>query len=187
MQESIISALAALLGTVIGVCTTLVIHRIDRKINERKIINESIHYLLEVYLQINRVDAKKMNDEFWNYYWQSIRKYIHGDDKSFESAKEQLSPIINKNLVTNTQQAYKELEKHLKEKGIEYVEKKALYADSDLKISSDDLIKEGFIESLKVNDSECQGYVLIKKVRDHYEHNSFITCEKYTTKGYDQN
>ncbi len=110
MQESIISALAALLGTVIGVCTTLVIHRIDRKINERKIINESIHYLLEVYLQINRVDAKKMNDEFWNYYWQSIRKYIHGDDKSFESAKEQLSPIINKNLVTNTQQAYKELE-----------------------------------------------------------------------------
>ena len=84
-------------------------------------------------------------------------------------------------------QAYKELEKHLKEKGIEYVEKKALYADSDLKISSDDLIKEGFIESLKVNDSECQGYVLIKKIRDHYEHNSFIKCEKYTTKGYDQN
>ena len=110
MQESIISALAALLGTAIGVCTTLVIHRIDRKINERKIINESIHYLLEVYFQINRVDAKKMNDEFWNYYWQSIRKYIPGDDKSFESAKEQLSPIINKNLVTNTQQAYKELE-----------------------------------------------------------------------------
>ena len=82
---------------------------------------------------------------------------------------------------------YKELENTLKEKTLNYVEKNAMYNGSDLKITEDDLIKENIIESLKINDSECQGYVLVKKIREHYEYEPYIKCEKYTTKGYDKN
>lgn len=84
-------------------------------------------------------------------------------------------------------QSYKTLEADLKTAAIAYAEKKALYTGTDLKISSDELIKEEQIEPLKVNDGDCSGYVLIKKVREHYEHESYIKCDKYTTKGYDKN
>ncbi len=82
---------------------------------------------------------------------------------------------------------YKELEQKLKDIAIQYVEKKVGYSDSDMKVTGEELVEEGLIEELKVNDSSCEGYVMLKKVQEHYEQNSFIKCEKYKTKGYDKN
>ena len=87
-------------------------------------------------------------------------------------------------LYKHKSQAYKELEKKLKDATTKYVEKKAMYTGSNLTINSEDLIKEEFLEALKVNDSDCKGYVLVKKVREHYEFEPYIKCDKYTTKGY---
>ena len=110
MTDTIIAGLLAILGVVIGILSTHLIHYIDRKFEERKLVNESIHYLLEVYFQINRMNPQKLINAGFDYYFQQIRKYIHGDDKLFESAKEQLSPIIKKLLVLIAQQSYEELE-----------------------------------------------------------------------------
>ncbi len=110
MQEAIISASAALLGTAIGVCTTLVIHRIDRKTNERKIINESIHYLLEVIYLVNRMNTEKITNTYFDYYFKQLKKSVpEFDDKTIEIAKKKLSPIINTSIVPIVQQSYKEL------------------------------------------------------------------------------
>lgn len=110
MTDTIITGLLTILGVVIGILSTHLIHYIDRKFEERKLVNESIHYLLEVYFQINRMNPQKLINAGFDYYFQQIRKYIHGDDKLFESAKEQLSPIIKKLLVLIAQQSYEELE-----------------------------------------------------------------------------
>ena len=110
MTDTIIAGLLAILGVVIGILSTHLIHYIDRKFEERKLVNESIHYLLEVYFLISRLNPQKLMNSCLEYYFQQIRKYIHGDDKSFESAKEQLSPIIKKILVTIAQQSIEELE-----------------------------------------------------------------------------
>lgn len=110
MTDTIIAGLLAILGVVIGILSTHLIHYIDRKFEERKLVNESIHYLLEVYFLISRLNPQKLMNAFLDYYFQQIRKYIPGDDKSFESAKEQLSPIIKKLLVLIAQQSYEELE-----------------------------------------------------------------------------
>lgn len=110
MTDTIIAGLLAILGVVIGILSTHLIHYIDRKFEERKLVNESIHYLLEVYFLISRLNPQKLMNAFFDYYFQRIRKHIPGDDKSFESAKEQLSPIIKKLLVLIAQQSYEELE-----------------------------------------------------------------------------
>ena len=82
---------------------------------------------------------------------------------------------------------YKELEQKLKDTAVQYVEKKVGYSGSDMKVTVEELVKEGFIEELKVNDGSCEGYIVLKKVQEHYEQNSYIKCEKYKTKGYDKN
>ena len=82
---------------------------------------------------------------------------------------------------------YKELEQKLKDTAIQYVEKRSGYSNSDMMVTAEELVEEGFIEELKVNDSPCEGYVLFKKVQEHHEHRSYIKCEKYKTKGYDKN
>lgn len=111
MINTIISAAAAILGTIIGVCVTLAIHRIDRKSNERKIINESIHYLLEVYYHVNRINAGKMMIIYYDYYLKRIKKIIpEFDDKSIEIAKNHLSDIIKASLVPIARQSFDELD-----------------------------------------------------------------------------
>lgn len=110
MTDTIIAGLLAILGVVIGILSTHVIHYIDRKFEKRKLVNESIHYLLEVYFLISRLNPQKLMNAYMEYCLQRIRKYIPCDDKSFESAKEQLSPIIKKRFVPIAQQSYEELE-----------------------------------------------------------------------------
>ena len=109
MTDTIITGLLTILGVVIGILSTHLIHYIDRKFEERKLVNESIHYLLEVYFQINRMNPQKLINAGFDYYFQQIRKYIHGDDKLFESAKEQLSPILHRLFVPIGQKSFEEL------------------------------------------------------------------------------
>ena len=109
MTDTIIAGLLAILGVVIGLLSTHLIHYIDRRFEERKLVNESIHYLLEVYFRINRINAQKLMNACSEYCFQRIRKYISGDDKSFESAKEFFSPVINRFYVSIEHESYEEL------------------------------------------------------------------------------
>ena len=112
MTDTIIAGLLAILGVVIGILSTHLIHYIDRKFEERKLVNESIHYLLEVYFQLNRMDMGKMKDECWNYYLQSIRKFIPDeidDNVIRELGKEKFLSLLNKSLTIITQQSFEEL------------------------------------------------------------------------------
>ncbi|MCR5555016.1 MAG: hypothetical protein K6F29_05745 [Bacteroidales bacterium] len=108
MINTIISALAGILGTIIGVLSTHFIHFIDRKSEERKIVNESIHYLLEVYFLVNRIDMDKIKIEIFDYYF---KKYKHGVDENLkETEREQFFLLINPSLAVITHHSYKELD-----------------------------------------------------------------------------
>ena len=90
MLNAIISASAAIVGVLIGVFSTHLLRYIDRKSEERKIINESIHYLLELYFLVNRLNSEKMLDAYLDYYFQELKKLIPAiDEKTIESAKAQ--------------------------------------------------------------------------------------------------
>ena len=109
MTDTIIAGLLAILGVVIGILSTHLIHYIDRRFEERKLVNESIHYLLEVYFQVTRMNTQKLMNACSEYYFQQIRKCIPGDDKSFQYAKESLSPIINGIFVSIGHESFEEL------------------------------------------------------------------------------
>ena len=110
MTSEIISASAAIIGTIIGVCASSVIHLIDRKSSERKIINESIHYLLEVYYHVNRINPEKITKAYFKYYFKQIKKSIPGlDDKSMEITEKQSAQLLNASLIPVTQHSYEEL------------------------------------------------------------------------------
>ena len=109
MTDTIITGSFTIIGVLIGLFSNHLIHYIDRKFEERKLVNESIHYLLEVYFQVNRMDTQKLINACVEYCFQRIRKCIPGDDKSFQSAKEGLSPIINGFFVSIGHESFTEL------------------------------------------------------------------------------
>lgn len=113
MLSSVISALAGLFGVLIGAISTHFLHYKNHKSEEIKVINKSIHYLLEVFFLINRLNSEKMTNAYFDYYFQRVRNLIPAlDEKMIETAKEQYSPIIKKSLVPTLQkQTFEELKK----------------------------------------------------------------------------
>lgn len=103
-EKIVIPALAGIIGAVIGVFSTHILHYIDRKSEERKIINESIHYLIEVFFLVNRLNTEKIIDAYLDYYFQEVRKNILVvDDKFILSAKEQYYPQLKNVIVPLSQ------------------------------------------------------------------------------------
>lgn len=120
MLSTIISAMFGLLGVLIGVFSTHFLHYKNHKSEEIKIINESIHYLLEVFFLINRLSAEKMTNVYFEYYFQRIRKLIPTlDGKIIENAKAQYTPMIKQSLVPAMQKHSFECLKRL---GVKYEE-----------------------------------------------------------------
>ena len=52
-------------------------------------------------------------------------------------------------------------------------------------ITSEELIELGYLEPLKRDDDVCSGYAIIH-VDDNYQYDVYITCDKYTTRGYQE-
>lgn len=112
MLSTIVSALAGLLGVLIGAFSTHFLHYKNHKSEEIKVINKSIHYLLELFFLINRLNTEKMTSAYFDYYFLRVKKIIPNlDDKKIEVAKEQCGPIIKNSLVPALQkQTYEELQ-----------------------------------------------------------------------------
>lgn len=112
MIGAIISASAAIIGVLIGVFSTHFLHYVNRKSEERKIINESIHYLAELFFLVNRLNSEKMLDAYLDCYFSEVRKLIPAiDEKSIETAKAQFYPQLKKVIVPLSQtQTFEKLE-----------------------------------------------------------------------------
>lgn len=112
MFGAIISASAAIIGVLIGVFSTHFLHYVNRKSEERKIINESIHYLTELFFLVKRLNSEKMLDAYLDCYFSEVRKLIPAiDEKSIETAKAQFYPQLKKVIVPLSQkQTFEKLE-----------------------------------------------------------------------------
>ena len=101
---ALIGICGTILGTLIGGISTHLLHYKNRKSEETKIINESIHYLLEVFFLVNRLNFEKMIDAYVDYYLQEIRKiFPKMDDDSIESIKKQFYPQLKNTIVPLSQ------------------------------------------------------------------------------------
>lgn len=81
---------------------------------------------------------------------------------------------------------YKELEQKLVNAEKKYVDVKFLYPIDDkvVTIPAKEMIENGFLDSTRVGDETCEGYVTIKKGNTVYEYKAYVKCKNYTTKGY---
>lgn len=81
---------------------------------------------------------------------------------------------------------YQVLETELEKAAKEYAYKFALLSESDtIIVTSEELIELGYLEPLKRDDDVCSGYAIIH-VDDNYQYDVYITCDKYTTRGYQE-
>ena len=116
---ALIGICGTILGTLIGGISTHLLHYKNRKFEETKIINESIHYLLEVFFLVNRLNLEKMIKAYSDYCGQEIRKiFPEANDNSIESIKKQIHSQL-KNTIVPLSQKYsfeklKELENDYK-------------------------------------------------------------------------
>jgi len=79
---------------------------------------------------------------------------------------------------------YKDFEITLKEKTKEYVENKSLLPDDNITITLEELKENKVIENTKINDKECEGYIIVTNENGIYEYLSYVKCGNYKTKGY---
>lgn len=81
---------------------------------------------------------------------------------------------------------YDEVEKKLLDSGIKYIDIKFLYPEGKdiVKVTSEELIQNEFLDELKYHDDECTGYVTVKLAKV-YQYKAYIKCGNYTTKGYE--
>ncbi len=81
---------------------------------------------------------------------------------------------------------YKELEQSLVEDAKKYVDVHFLYPqdDSEVKVSYEEMKDEEYVSELKYGEDVCDGYVVVKSNGTVFEYKGYITCEQYTTKGY---
>lgn len=112
-DATIISAVSVLIGAVIGAAPTLIIYYKKNQVETRKILNESIHYLLEVFFQVNRLNAEKMLDEYMGYYLVEVKKKFPTIDNDTENVLKNASyQKLKENIVPTAQkQALDSLEK----------------------------------------------------------------------------
>lgn len=83
---------------------------------------------------------------------------------------------------------YKELENKLVDAEKKYVDAKFLYPENDdiLKVTSEILISNGYMDALEVNGETCEGYALISKKGVAFEYKGYVSCKNYKTKGYEK-
>ncbi len=82
---------------------------------------------------------------------------------------------------------YKAFENDMLEAANFYIEKNniALDVNESIKLDLDMLVEKEFMNGNKVNDDECRGYVLVKRVLGDTKYKSFISCKNYTTVDYE--
>lgn len=99
-ENIVFTALSGFLGAAIGSITTLWLHLKNKRNDERKILNESIHYLFEVFFLVSRLNAEKMTDAYLDYYMAQIKKvFPNANESSLDSIKKQVAFIAKQNSI----------------------------------------------------------------------------------------
>ena len=78
---------------------------------------------------------------------------------------------------------YKDFESFLVDKANVYITERKLEFDS-IKITGEELVEAGLLDTLKVKDNECDAFVIVKNDSSKYLYKAYIKCDKYKTKGY---
>ena len=81
-------------------------------------------------------------------------------------------------------EVYKEYEELLVKQATSYVEDHSMYPDESLKITDDEMLDDGYLETTYVNGHDCSSYVMVLKSGETYDFEPFIRCGNYKTKGY---
>lgn len=83
---------------------------------------------------------------------------------------------------------YKDLEEKIVEAEKKYVDASFLYPnDNDvLKTDVKDLVRDKYLNELKIDDKECSGYAEVLKNGTVYEYKGYVKCDNYETKGYEK-
>ena len=90
-------------------------------------------------------------------------------------------------ILKNRTETYRVLEEKIIDSAKDYAYYHVFFdpEDSEVTVTSEELIELGFLDNLEVNDDVCTGYVVIKN-ENVKEYEGYITCGKYTTKGYQE-
>lgn len=99
--------------------------------------------------------------------------------------------IVVSSVNNNFLNKYYNIEKEMNNSALDYVKTQEIYPTSgnSFKLSLDVMKEFNYINPDFVSDSTCDGYSLIyyNSENDDYDVESYISCEKYTTKGYSEN
>lgn len=89
-------------------------------------------------------------------------------------------------IFTNKNKVYKEQESKLVETTKMYVESSTWYpkAGESLKVDINELIENGLIENVVVNDDSCKGYIKVIN-NGIIEYKAYLKCKNYKTHGYE--
>lgn len=83
---------------------------------------------------------------------------------------------------------YKKLEIQLIDATKKYVDAKFLYPEEkeQLKVTFGELKENQYIEELKKENDNCDGYVIVQHNGTVFEYHGYVKCPKYITKGYQE-
>lgn len=90
-------------------------------------------------------------------------------------------------LYKNKSEAYKILEEKLVTAEKKYADAKFLYPQNSelVKVSAQEMIEYGALDSLEYDGTTCDGYATIQKKGTVFEYKGYVSCENYKTKGYE--
>lgn len=90
-------------------------------------------------------------------------------------------------ILQHKNEKYYELEEKLIESATEYITDKIILEEKEMLIlDTEQLIEEGYLDALEVENDTCSGYIIIEN-NSSYEYSPFITCSHYTTLDYAKN
>lgn len=80
---------------------------------------------------------------------------------------------------------YKTKENELVEITKMYVENSTWYPEQgdSIKISIEELVEDGFVNDVVVEDDKCNGYIEVTN-KGIIDYKTYLKCSKYTTRGY---
>ncbi len=91
-------------------------------------------------------------------------------------------------LYKNKTNVYKNLEEKLVAAEKKYADAKFLYPQNGetVKVTAQEMIEYGAMDSFEVEEDACEGYATIQKNGTVYDFKGYVSCNNYTTKGYEK-
>ena len=87
----------------------------------------------------------------------------------------------------NQNKAYTSFESDIKESALAYLKTKEidLGVGDSMRVSIDELIENNYLESNKVEEDTCDGYIVVTRNNYDYTYKPYIKCSNYTTEDYE--